>query len=122
VTTEIIIQQRIRNRQIEMLEWFVSYELETMRLTLTSLLNSWEDFVGAEHPLKFEDFPFPTYTDDEYRALCEVDNAWQKFCDATPSRIFDDVACFRLSQWKDLVLKAKIALTIFMRRGRMRED
>lgn len=123
MVVEIIVTQRMRNRQIEMLEWFASYESELTKLSITSLINSWEDFVGSEHPLSSKDFPFPTYTSDEFKALYQVDRAWQIFCDVTSRHNnMDGDLFFELIEWKQLVLEANKALTIFMRRGRFREN
>jgi hypothetical protein len=46
MTTGRLVEQRIRNRLFEYVEWVVEAERFPPEFLLNELLNQWEDFVG----------------------------------------------------------------------------
>ncbi len=117
-----IVEQRIRNRIIEVLDRIVSFGEASGLTDLNELLNEWEDWVGIEHPIRREDSAEPVYTSAECDAVSAVDRAWERFCDATPQTITDAGAATRLPEWDSLVTAATIAASVLNQRGRMSEE
>ena len=117
---ERLIDQRIRNRIIEMLEWVIECEHTAPDLGLEELVNAWDDLVDS--PFQPDRFPDPTYTDEERQSLRAVSAAMDAFCVATPQKIIDQDGALMLSEWKTLTSRAKDAYTCLMNRGRLPED
>src|SRR4051812_41255600 len=109
-----VVDQRIRNRLIEYLEFVSDSEYKPPQLGFDELLNQWEDWVSR--PITENLFPAPVYTEDEVEMLRHVDLAWEAFCDATPRSIKDEAAAIRLHEWAVFVRVARQTLNTFSRR------
>ena len=120
MTTSRLIEQRIRNRLFEYVEWVVEAEHAPPGLGLNELLNQWEDFV--RRPVEVETFPAPVFTEPEVEALKTLDSAWNRFCNATPATVLDERAAMSAPEWRDFVGAAKATAQVFALRGRLSED
>ena len=118
--TSQLVYQRIRNRVIEMLEWFVACEDTPPEVGMNELVNFWEDFVSI--PLAEKHFPVPVFTPGEEVLIRDVSLKMDAFCDATPRSMQDHLAAVCLPQWKAVAVAAQAALAEMMKRGRMPED
>jgi len=120
MTTSRLVEQRIRNRLFEYIEWVVESERMLPDLGLNELLNQWEDWISR--PVEVDSFPAPVFTEPETRALRALDATWDLFCSATPTTIVDERAAMSTPQWRDFVAAAKAAAVVFRVRGRFPED
>jgi hypothetical protein len=118
--TSQLIDQRVRNRIIEMLEWLIECESTPPQLGMDELINSWEDWVPI--PVEQGYFPCPVFTSEEADLLCKVSSVIRTFCEITPKSIQDGAAAVALPQWVSVISAAKSALSVMCKRGRMSED
>jgi len=119
----LVVEQRIRNRLMEYVEWVQEYEgTSELRLGMNELLNQWEDFITR--PVDKSNFPAPVFTGDEVSALNLLDAAWELLCSATPHHIAhdSDAEVFKLREWTNFVGSASEAVEVFYRRGKLSED
>jgi hypothetical protein len=114
------VEQRIRNRVIETLEWFLECESTPPELGLNELINSWEDW--APSPLLEDQFPMPVYTQAEDKLLRQLSSAIDAFCDVTPQSIKDETAAIARPEWESVIAGARHAYLAMMQRGRLSED
>lgn len=116
-----LLEQRIRNRLIEYVEWVRDYERESEpRLGMSELINQWEDFITR--PICDANFPAPSFAVDEIEALKRLDNSWELLCSATPKHIGNDFEVFKMSEWAAFVACAVEAARVFHMRGKLPED
>jgi hypothetical protein len=120
MTTTRLVEQRIRSRLIEYVEWVVEAEHDPPGLGLNEMLNQWEDWV--RRPVEAGTFPEPVFTQIETDALTSLDNAWEGICDATPMTILDERASMSTPEWRAFVEAARAAALVFAHRGRLSED
>jgi hypothetical protein len=120
VPPSTLVDQRIRNRLCEYVEWVCESEVQAPELGLDELLTQWEDFICR--PIDGENFPSPAYTGEEIEALRRLDATWERLCDATPASIADERAALALPEWGEFVSTARSALDVFQIRGRLSED
>ena len=118
--TSQLIDQRVRNRIIEMLEWLVECESTPPDLGMNELINCWEDWVPIPAPTDF--FSPPVFTSTENAQLHAVSQALDAFCIATPPSIQDGVKAISLPEWAAVISAAKVALNTMMQRGKMSEE
>ena len=117
-----LVEQRIRNRLIEYVEWVQEYEgASEPRLGMNELLNQWEDFITR--PVDESNFPAPVFTGNEVSALNLLDAAWEVLCSATPDHIAynSDSDVFKLREWANFFDSAGDAVEVFHRRGKLSE-
>jgi hypothetical protein len=114
-----IIEQRVRNRIIEMLEWLVECESTPPNLGMNELINCWEDWVPS--PFEPDYFPPPVFTEAEQELIRQVSRAVDTFCCVTPKSITDERAALKLPQWAAIIMTARSALLVMAARGRMSE-
>lgn len=117
-----IVEQRVRNRIIELLSSIVSFGEASGNNDLNEILNQWEDWVGTDHPIDRTGFTEPVYTSAEYDALLAVDIAWQQLCDVTQQTITHADGITHLPEWGSYVAAASIAASVLGQRGRMPEE
>ncbi|MDR2128957.1 MAG: hypothetical protein LBP52_07820 [Burkholderiaceae bacterium] len=115
-----IVDQRVRNRIIEMLEWLVECETTPPDCGMDELINGWEDWVPA--PFEPGLYLPPVFTEAEQELICRVSRAVDVFCDATPKSITDARAAIQLPQWAAVIAAARSALLVMLERGRMPEE
>jgi hypothetical protein len=116
-----LINQRIRNRLIEVCEWIVDYE-KNPSIDPNGLMNFWYDFWTDVKTPSGD----PVYSPSETRMLSLVGQAMDSLCNATPKRMPDDPeslkALFQRPEWQKLKLAAQSALNELLTRGRFSED
>jgi hypothetical protein len=116
-----LIEQRIRNRLIEVCEWIVDYE-KNPNIDPNGLINSWYDYFDGCNPSCTE----PVYSPSESRRLMVVAEAMDNLCRVTPQTIPSDSnslqAFFRLAEWQVLKKAVRSALKELQVRGRFSED
>ncbi|WP_171130017.1 MULTISPECIES: hypothetical protein [unclassified Ruegeria] len=121
----MLVYQRLRNRQIEALELASSwpsqreYQQNTPSVSVTNeVINQWDDV--------FDDtafcFPKPIYTKSEEIALREYSRALTDVSRRTRNPLPELSAAIALSAWEDLRKAAQMALNVMMVRGRFSED
>lgn len=120
MTEPRIIQQRERNRVIEMLEWLIECEHTPPDLGMNELINSWSDYVPSSVEPKY--VLAEVFTDAEQKSILRVNTAVDAFCDATPQSITDEHAALRLPEWTTVVVLSRSALSLLMERGKMPEE
>ncbi len=119
-TSRILVQQRIRNRQIEWLEMVDGDDDDPWVFGLGSLVNLWFD-VNPDVPGRAH-YPPPVHTPGEAAALVAVGHAMNALCDATPWSIDDDAALRALPEWTRVLVASRFALAVMSQRGRLPED
>lgn len=123
--TRIVVAQRIRNRIMDCLELFSSYEeqLEHQRVAPVhvpdQIINMWEDWVGGD---SLDWFAEPVFSEQEQLAIREFHATWQRVCDMTPKHLPDLSKLIGTDPWEQLRLGAEAALKVFAARGRLDED
>jgi hypothetical protein len=122
-----VVEQRIRNRVIEYLEFASSFEdQQAVDGTVPSLntayevIHVWEDYVDADP--RHDQGVSVVYDSAEVEAIGQVHAAWEQAAAVLPREYpsLSDVQA--LPEWRRLRDVAASALTVFMRRGKMSED
>lgn len=104
--TDTVVQQSIRNRVIELLDWFSD---ESKFSNAISNIEMWEDWVRDNEPASFEP---PVFTHEEIVALKPVSLAWEDISLETKQT---DV------EWLEFSNKCAEALKVFNKRGLLSE-
>ena len=105
--TDTVVLQRIRNRIIELLDWY-SDEKEFSTAVLN--IEMWKDWVPDNN---FESFNPPVFTREEITSLKPVALAWEAvFLDTKQTDI----------EWIDFSGKCAEALKVFNKRGLLSEN
>jgi len=119
-TSQLLVEQRIRNRIYEYLEGVVEYSRHPGAGDFNELINEWETWVDS--PFLPRDFPPPAFSADEVTVLAITHEAWLAFADSTPQNIKDERATLSMPEWKAFVNACSAAIDVFQVRGRLRED
>ena len=118
--SDIIVAQRIRNRQLEWLEMVDGDDDDPWVFGFGSLVNLWFDWNPDEpEPAAY---PPPTYAPGEAEALVAVGRAMNDFCDATPWPIVDAATARATPEWARTMTATRRALAEMAARGRLPED
>jgi hypothetical protein len=112
--SQLIINQRIRNRLIEYLEMIVDYQIAPPPFDTNELLNQWEDWVVM--PCSTLSFQPPVFTLDEANLLVNVGSAWEIICNLADTNVT------KTSDWIRFENFATIALQKLNLRGKLSED
>jgi hypothetical protein len=115
-----LVEQRVRNRIIEMLEWLLACEHTPPEPGMDALINFWDDWVSSPFDPRY--FLPPVFTGTEQALICQVSRAIDAFCDATPASITDVQAALKLPEWAAVIAAVRPALLIMTARGRMSEE
>ncbi len=126
-TSTRLVDQRVRNRIMEYLEFASSFRDQRryqrrVRIAHVAheVINQWEDQVGAASRGQRR---YPSVcSDDEIAALKEFDAVWQQVGARTSSTLPSIRRVQKLPEWVDLREAAATALDVLERRGRMPED
>ena len=118
--SQLLVEQRVRNRIFEYLEGVREYPRHRGQTDLNELINEWETWV--DDPFLPGDFPPPAFSSDEVAALAITHGAWLAFADSTPKDIKDERAPLSLPEWKAFVAACSAAIKVFQVRGPLRED
>lgn len=112
-----IIEERVRNRIMELLETIVDDKLVSS-IGVDELVNHWNDFVPDCGP---EAFSSSVYTDDERSALESVCSAFDDLIENTENPMPSMDILRNNPLWTALVKVSRNALTVFDSRGRCLE-
>jgi hypothetical protein len=124
--TAQLVLQRIRNRIIETLETFASFDEQrtyAQRVPICyvpyELINRWEDFVDSAQPSHFAE---PVFSLEERGAIEQFHCQWRAAADLLPNDHppLEDVLNARY--WMRLRDAARQALAVFLVRGRLSEE
>ena len=116
--SDLLLNQRIRNRIIEVLEITASYE-EQEKFGSDEVVNMWEDWVDDNRII---DYLEPVFTKQEQECLAEFHKTWNYVADHTP-QILPNISELKQNEyWSALVDAASKALVVFSQRGKMSED
>lgn len=115
-----IVEQRIRNRIIEWLEMICEYDSSPPPWSMNETVNQFYDW-APDCPSLFLKYEAP-YTDNEIAALHATAQDLERFCQATPATIKDEVAAAQTPEWKALRSSALRALDEFNIRGKLPEE
>ena len=118
--SELLIQQRVRNRIFEYLEGVEEYPRIRGVWDLNELINEWETWV--DHPFLPQDYPPPAFSADEVTALAITHVAWHAFPVSTAQDIKDERAALLMPEWNASVDACSAAIKAFQVRGRLPED
>jgi hypothetical protein len=118
--SQLLVQQRVRNRIFEYLEGVEEYPRARGVWELNELINEWETWV--DHPFLSRDYPPPAFSADEVTALAITHDAWLAFADSTPQDIKDECGPLSMPEWKAFVDACSAAIKVFQVRGRLPED
>jgi hypothetical protein len=124
--TPQLVLQRIRNRIIESLEMFASFDEQrsyAQRVPICyvpyELINGWADLVDSPHPAFLAE---PVFSSEEGDAIEHFYSYWRKAVDALPEGYppLEDV--LKATYWVRLCDAARQVLAVFLVRGRLSED
>lgn len=123
--SELLVEQRIRNRIIEHLEWIASYtprrwfESKKKRyFDFNEFFNGWDDWVH-DKPAHANT---AVYTDEEASALAGFHETLEEVAAQFPQTIPYNRATQRRPEWSTLRSAAEAALVVMHQRGRLPED
>ena len=118
IISTTLLQQRVRNRMIDVLEIAASFE-DIARWGTFEVINRWEDWYHGPDPAFFAE---PVFSPEELRQIDVFTAAW----DATPQidepQFFKSEEIHGLTHWQRFRAAAQEALSIFEKRGRFSED
>lgn len=123
--TQRVIDQRVRNRIIEYLEWASSeqhqreYQAAAPVNVASEILNQWEDWVRDETIGLFSP---PVFSASELAAIRRFHMAWNMRADDTPEVMPDLQDFIGTPPWQRLRSAAESALQAFRLRGRFDEE
>jgi hypothetical protein len=121
-----IVLQRIRNRIIETLETFASFDAQREYARSvpfvyipSELISAWEDFVHEPRP---KEFVSPTFTAEEIDAIQKFHNVWESVSKIFPSEKPPLEEVLRAPYWETLRGAAVTALLAFEARGKLSDE
>lgn len=116
--SDLLLNQRIRNRIIETLEVYVSVEDQKL-FGPDEVINMWDDFVDDERLATYDE---PAFNKQEQLAISVFHNNWNRVCDNTPQHMPPIEQLVKEQYWVQLMNDAREALLILAIRGRLDED
>jgi hypothetical protein len=116
--SNILLNQRIRNRIIEVLEITASYEKQE-KFGGNEVINMWEDWVDDN---RIGEYIEPVFSKQEQECLTEHHKTWSYVADHTPQFLPDINELEGNEYWSSLMASASKALSIFNRRGKLSEE
>ena len=114
----LLLNQRIRNRIIEVLEITASYESQE-KFGADEVINMWEDWVDDDRIGKYVE---PVFSKQEQACMIEYHNIWNYVADHTPQCLPDISELKGNEYWLSLMATASKALSIFNQRGKQSEE
>lgn len=123
--TQRVIDQRVRNRVIEYLEWASSeqhqreYQAAAPINVANEIFNQWEDWVRDE---TIDRFASPVFSISELAAIRRFHLAWNLSADETPDVMPELHDFIGTPPWQRLRSAAESALQAFCLRGRFDEE
>ena len=121
-----LILQRIRNRVIENLETFASFDEQLayeQRVPICyvpyEMIDSWEDWVDSPRPSHFVD---PVFSADERDAIEKFHSVWDAAATALPDNYPPLRDVQNQAYWRQVRDAAAEALAVFKVRGELSED
>ncbi len=113
-----LLNQRIRNRIIEVLE-VTSSPSDQEKLGANEVINMWEDWVDDE---KIKNYVEPVFTKQEQEELLKFHTTWHHVTNNTPKNM-DAISDFLHNKyWLQLMSSATKTLDTFNHRGKLSED
>lgn len=116
--SEMLVDQRIRNRVMENLEIASSYE-EQRGLDSNEIINMWEDPIARTCLSQYKE---PVFSQGEQEAMREFDAIWESVADNTANPMPPLSELVGTEIWERLRVGAEKALAVFRVRGRFDED
>ncbi len=116
--SEILLNQRVRNRIIEVLEIYCSFENQEI-FGPDEIINMWDDLV---HDNYLNTLVEPVFSLEEQYVFSDFHNNWKEICDNTPQYMPPLSILKKDHKWISLMINAKKALNIFLIRGRFNEE
>lgn len=113
-----LLQQRVRNRLIDVLEVAASFE-DIAKFGAFEVINWWEDWYRPDDPAFYGE---PVFTPDEQGQIARFSKVWNETADVKESNIFDADKLKALPHWSRFREAAESALQVFMQRGRLSEE
>jgi hypothetical protein len=127
VVSQRVVEQRIRNRVMEVLEKASSFREQMLYQQAVQwvhipyeIVNQWEDWVHVDP--RIDPNPLPIYTADEVDALGEFHGSWEAAVEALPADYPTIVQVQQIPEWGAMRDAAIVCLEVFARRGRMSEE
>jgi hypothetical protein len=113
-----LLNQRLRNRIMELLEVYSSEE-GWAYLGPDEVINQWGDLVDDSRIGKYVK---PAFSHEEQEALHKFNELWKEYCRSTP-RVMPAVEVLKkTSKWQSLREQAASTLALFSERGRFEEN
>jgi len=112
-----LLQQRVRNRLMDVLEVAASFE-DTAKFGTFEVINWWQDWYHMDDLALYGE---PAFTADEQRQIAAFAKAWSETADVEESNIFDAEKLNALPHWRRFREAAQVALQVFELRGRLSE-
>ena len=126
--SELILNQRIRNRIIEYLSLVSQpsqlreYQENVSVSVLNEVIQQWQDWVDIDNTSVYEQFTRPPFTSEEQVAILEYNEIWDKVIDNIPMEVNDIYQFIKTDDYKALSETAKSAYQIFSKRGFLDEE
>jgi hypothetical protein len=126
-----VVDRRLRNHIIEYLKMassrdeLLEYQRNAPVNVLNELINQWEDWVYLDlFPKRdvAEEYPSPTYTDEERMAIVAYHKVWKEVADRIPAKIKTLEQFLETPLWPILAEAASKSLAIFQKRGKLAEE
>ena len=115
--SDTLLNQRLRNRIIEVLEMFAD-EAFVEKFGTDEIIESWYDFVDED---RFEYINEPVFTKNEINSIKRFLNLLESSFESVPTT-WTISELDNNKPWNNLVSAAKEELEIFMERGRLDEE
>lgn len=123
----ILLAQRVRNRIIEVLELYASYEEQNAYQRAVPFVHvpaevivQWEDWVS--NPAFGAELASSAYSPEEVEALRRFDAVWEEVCESTPDPLPALAVLQQSLPWLHLREAATECLATMNKRGRLPED
>ena len=118
---KVVVERRVRNRRIEVLDLTASFEYQRQAPVAdpNEVINLWGDW--TTDPLA-ETFDMTVYTPAEVEAVRTFHAVWEHVCDVTPDPLPPLEETQTPEAWGTLRDAAIEALRVFAARGRLPED
>ena len=113
-----LLQQRVRNRMMDVLEIAASFE-NIARFGSYEVINRWGDWHHGPAPAFYAE---PVFSPEEVRQIIAFAVVLDEAAEIDEPQYFKPEQLYGLMHWRRLRAAAEEALAVFERRGRFPED